>query len=152
MTKAHRRTVICRVIAVLLAAWSALLALDGPTIEGSSSSNTTYECSPPISYVLSDDARYYWLDPGEVPDWVAAECRSRRIGAAVTIGLFGNIVALLLGFARRPAPPVEQPLPPLPSKPPPQPVRPDEDEDGLWNPGLRQERLRKQQPPGEVSG
>jgi hypothetical protein len=150
VTKAHRRTVICRVIAVLLAAWSTLLALDGPTIDGSS--NTSYECSAPISYVLSDDARYRLFDPGEVPDWVVAECRSRRIGAAVTIGLFGNIVALLLGFARPPAPPVEQPLPPLPSKPAPQPVRPNEDENGLWNPVLRQERLREQRPPDDVSG
>jgi hypothetical protein len=140
VTKARVRTG-CRTLAVLLAAWSALLALDGATV----GSNFPYECSAPISYVLPDSVRYFIFDPGDGPDWVHGASRSRAIGAGVTIGLFGNIVALLLGFTRPPAQPVE-PLPPSPPVKPTWPIRSPEDEadeEGLWNPGRRLDRLRE---------
>jgi hypothetical protein len=140
VTKVRARTV-CRTLAVLLAAWSALLALDGATV----GSNFSYECSAPISYVFPDSVRYFIFDPADGPDWVYGACRSRAIGAGVTIGLFGNIVALLLGFTRPPAQPVEQP-PPSPPVKPRWPIRSSEDEadeDGMWNPGRRWDRLRE---------
>lgn len=150
MQKVPRRIVICRVIAVLLAAWSALLALDGPTITSSASSRPdSYECPAPLSRALPEDLRDHLFDPGRVPDWVASECRNRAIGTGVAIGFFGNVVALLLGLTRLPALPVEPP----PSYPPVKPTWPPAggaeesvDENALWNPGLHRDRRRDSRP------
>ncbi|WP_189330842.1 hypothetical protein [Actinoplanes ianthinogenes] len=148
MTKASNRTVAARIIAVVLAVWSGFLALHGPAISDRGNRpgrfSSGYDCPAPLSYVLPNDMRdYIGSAPWGLPDGVQEDCRDRAIGAGVTIGLFGNVVALLLGFARPPARRAEpDPAPPSrPAKPPAPPVTSAEDEDGLWNPGLRHDRL-----------
>jgi hypothetical protein len=131
-------TKVARTIAVLLVAWSAWLALNGPSIP-SSDYAWSYECPAPISYAFSDGL-------GDVPEWVDGDCRRHAVGTGIAIGMFGNIVAILLYFTRPPARHAE-PLPPGPPKKPKKPKKPaeppiqsTEDEAGLWNPALRQSR------------
>ncbi|MFI7603478.1 hypothetical protein [Actinoplanes sp. NPDC049681] len=112
MTRVPFRTLIPRILAVLLAAWIAFLALHPPTISAYTGNLTglnglvvepystlSHQCPPPISYMFKK------TDLSEEPDTLGLACRERAIGTGVTIGLLGTIVALLLGFARSPTGP-----------------------------------------------